>query len=435
MKNHMQHDPDACKKLLEECEMFEKVPPSGLSKIASKMKYIVFGRNEIIQTQDDPVDSFFLLEDGDLIRTRKDPETDRMHTVEFAIKARSINTMRVIDATPAATTVRCASESCKMFEMPRKEFLRMLRRDPDLGVRIIEGLSTEVRLSSRKYQTPLLQQKQQEVNVTAVSIAAGIECYYRSMMNSMLNARLTGVTSELFPNMHIQVPSRIFYITGFKMLRASFEKHVNPDEFENATAVRWAAALSPGIIMTPISSVLEATNAGHMNSEPMIKRWMRGVVPRAGREIVFGLGLNQLSDYFEERVNPFFPDNAIAANAAGSLMAGVVSGYFSHVPHNLSTLKLLEPHKSYWELNKIFIDRSVPPAVERMVGQWPPLAQTVGRPLFAYVFPRGLLIRTTQIIGSFVILNGTINLLQMKEHEKFERKWLMTTGASVANRQ
>mmetsp|Transcript_502 Transcript_502/g.820 ORF Transcript_502/g.820 Transcript_502/m.820 type:complete len:431 (+) Transcript_502:147-1439(+) len=427
MKNEMKHDPDACKKLLEECEMFEKVPPSGLSKLVNKMRYRVFGRDEIIHKQDDPVDKFFLLESGDLLRTRHDPETDRTHTVEFAIRANSIGTMRVLGATPASTTVRCVSDSCKLFEMQRKDLIRVLRRDPDISMRIIEGLSSEVRKSSRKYQTPLLQLKQTEVNVTAVSIAAGIECYYRSMMNSFLNARLTGVTSELFPNMHIQVPSRIFYICGFKVLRASFDKYINPNDFEHPTAVRWSAVLSPGIIMTPISSVLEASNAGHMNSEPMMKRWMRGVVPRAGREIVFGVGLNQLSDYFEERVEPFFPDNAIAANAAGSLLAGMVSGYFSHVPHNLSTLKLLEPQKSYRELNTIFIDRSVPPAVERMIGQWPPLGQSIARPLFAYVFPRGLLIRTTQIIGSFMILNGTINLLQMKEHEKFERKWLLTT--------
>ncbi len=28
-------------------------------------------------------------------------------------------------------------------------------------------------------------------------------------------------------------------------------------------------------------------------------------------------------------------------------MAGVISGYFSHVVHNMSTLKLMNPHKSY----------------------------------------------------------------------------------------
>jgi hypothetical protein len=41
MKNYENHDPNACVKLLEECEMFHKVPPSGLSAIANLMKHRV----------------------------------------------------------------------------------------------------------------------------------------------------------------------------------------------------------------------------------------------------------------------------------------------------------------------------------------------------------------------------------------------------------
>ena len=35
------------------------------------------------------------------------------------------------------------------------------------------------------------------------------------------------------------------------------------------------------------------------------------------------------------------------ANFGGSLAAGVACGYLSHIPHNLSTLKLLQPSLSY----------------------------------------------------------------------------------------
>ena len=86
--------------------------------------------------------------------------------------------------------------------------------------------------------------------------------------------------------------------------------------------------------MCPVSSVLEASNAGHFNSESMTKRWTRGFVPRIGREVfyyyyyyyyyyfrkmlgsycffffflqvIFGVGLNQLSDALEERIQGFF---------------------------------------------------------------------------------------------------------------------------------
>jgi len=221
--------------------------------------------------------------------------------------------------------------------------------------------------------------------------------------------------------MHIQVPVRIAYITGFKGLRGMFDKNVDPDEYSSPHAVRLAMTVSPGLIMTPISSVLEASNAGHMNPEPMTTRWMRGVLPRAGREVIFGLGLNQLSDFFEERLQPLFPDHhPVVVNAAGSLAAGVVSGYFSHVPHNMSTYKLLEPHRSYLDLYRMFVDKSVPPIINKVTRSWPPLTRAITRTVMATVFPRGLIIRTTQIVGSFMILNGTINYLQLVEHHKIQ---------------
>lgn len=305
--------------------------------------------------------------------------------------------------------------------MKRDVFLGILQQHPDMALSISAALCQELRQGSRKYATPMLEQKQQEVNIPAVSIAAGIESYYRSALNAMLNTRLTGVKAELFPNMHVQVPTRIAYICGFKVMRAKLDANVDADKWEYPDAVRLGTAIMPGIIMTPISSVLEASNAGHMNKESMMTRWMRGVAPRGGREIIFGLGLNQMTDYFEERVQPLTGGDGMMANAIGSLVAGVVSGYLSHVPHNMSTFKLLEPDLGYGQLYQNFVDKSVPPAIDKAVQHWPPLSRTLARSVLATLFPRGVMIRTTQIVGSFVILNGTINYLQMREHYKIQR--------------
>jgi hypothetical protein len=387
------------------------------------MDYKVLQKHDILLEQDLPSDRFFLLEKGDIRRKFVDPGSGKAHNVEFAIQAKSINSMRILSGDPVHSTVKCVSEECKVYEMQRDVFLSLLRKHPDISTSMAEGLCDSLRMGSKKYQTPMLELQQQDVNIPAIAIAAGIESYYRSALNAKLNTRLTGVKAELFPNMHIQVPMRIAYICGFKGLRAFFDHHVDPDLYEYPNAVRLATAVSPGIVMTPISSVLEASNAGHMNTESMATRWMRGVVPRAGREIIFGVGLNQMSDYFEERLQPLFQGNPMMANAAGSLVAGVVSGYLSHVPHNLSTFKLLEPHLSYGQLYQQFVDKSVPPALDRKLAQWQPspLARTLTRGLLATLFPRGVMIRTTQIVGSFMILNGTINYLQLREHTKIQR--------------
>lgn len=421
-KKMTRKDEATCVNLLQEAEMFHKVSPDNLKIIASHMKSKHLDKNEILLRQGDPSDRFFLLQSGDIRRKYVDPNDGKSHTVNFAIKAKSINSMRIISGEPAFSTVKCRSEDgCKVFQMMRSDFLKIMEKHPDIATSIAEGLCSELRRGSKTFQTPLLEQHSQEVNVPAVSIAAGIESYYRSALNAMLNTRLTGVRGDFFPNMHIQVPVRIAYITGFKGLRAVFDQYVDPETFQYPDAVRLGTTISPGVIMTPISSVLEASNAGHMNPESMTTRWMRGVVPRAGREIIFGIGLNQMSDYFEERVLPYCRGYDVLANAAGSLMAGVVSGYLSHVPHNISTLKLLEPHKSYASLYKKFVDSSVPMVIERLVEAWPDTAKSVTRTAFATFFPRGVMIRTTQIVGSFIILNGTINYLQLREHQKIQK--------------
>jgi len=116
-------------------------------------------------------------------------------------------------------------------------------------------------------------------------------------------------------------------------------------------------------------------------------------------------------------------------------MGGVVSGYLSHVPHNLSTYKLLEPHRSYPDLYKnVFVERSVPPFLERYLTQQVQMqgngvsiggstnamvnytsSQQAVRFVAATIFPRGLMVRTLQIVGSFVILNGTINYFTLMQ--------------------
>lgn len=79
-------------------------------------------------------------------------------------------------------------------------------------------------------------------------------------------------------------------------------------------------------------------------------------------------------------------------------------GYLSHVPHNLSTLKLLNPAKSYRQHTLDLIQGSY----ERVPSTVPPMARRAVATTLAFVFPRGLVVRTTQIAGSFCIINGVI---------------------------
>eukprot|EP00759_Apiculatamorpha_spiralis_P027603 PhF_6_TR30389/c0_g1_i2/m.44550 len=290
-----------------------------------------------------------------------------------------------------------------------------LKSHPEASLQIISSLSVSLQ-SAQKPVIPLLAQRRQaSAPIMVVAAAAACESFYRSALNALLNHALATAASgqtqspitlaKLFPNMHIQMPTRVLYINGLKQIRFLLDDNIDAAKFSYPFLAQLIVAVAPGVTMTPMSSLLEANNAGHSNPEPLLRRAMRGYSFRTVREVVFGIGLNQLSDFCEDRMT--FIENKAARNAAGSLTAGVCSGYLSHVPHNLSTMKMLDPSKTYMQHfhafannyeKKMALEVAIPDVrMRKMVSS-----------IMCVVFPTGITIRVTQIVGTFCIINGIV---------------------------
>jgi len=391
--------------------MFRYCSEEKLRQLIPLMKLNHLKQGDVLIKEGEPTKTLFLIQSGIIRRERF--LNGQLHVIDDGTK-RSYNGLHCIRNDPCYATTTCLTDVVA-YSLDSEDIKKILLKDPDLMMESLYSVAMEVRTISKNLRTPLLEQHAKQTPYFATSIAAGVESFYRSALNSILNARLKGIRGSLFPNMHVQLPTRIIYINGFKGLRFYLEQHVDASQYTFPNAVRLLEAVTPGVIMTPVSSILEACNAGHLNPEPLYYRWIRGIFPRALREVIFGVGLNQLSDYCEERVP--FVQNPTFRNALGSMMAGVISGYLSHVPHILSTLKLMEPSKSY----RHHFDSVVKSQNEYMSqhiifgNSWKNLPQRLqyfGSSVTSCVFPKGCLIRTTQIVGSFMILNGTINALQ-----------------------
>lgn len=290
--------------------------------------------------------------------------------------------------------------------------LRHLLENPKFSEEAIYSLAREVRLQSKSMRTPLFQQSPQQLPILATSIAASVESFYRSFMSSLMVELLTGKKTQRFPIMHIQIPTRILYINGFKGLRFYLDRNVNTQNFSNPQAAKIMLAITPGLIMTPVSSFLEATNVGQHNPEPLYRRMFRGIVPRCCREVIFGVGLNQLSDFFEERVPEKLVTNTMYRNMLGSATAAVVSGYLSHFPHNLSTMKLANPSKTYMEI-WAEIGKNSEARLPSFLQNKGTLTTWASR-ISTIVTPATVTVRTGQLIGSFVILNGIITFINTR---------------------
>ncbi|KAG5184158.1 hypothetical protein JKP88DRAFT_269771 [Tribonema minus] len=393
---------------LRTARIFQHCSEANLRRIASEMKRMEFKAGEVLLEQGEPQSRVYMITEGSVARLRfVDDQLHQVETVGSDARRGMFGALHVLREEPTYATAVTETDGVA-YTLDSKVLNKLLDTDPNLGKEMLYSLSKEVFRMS-KLRTPLLEQDPHPNNFFATSLGASIESYYRSGLNAWLNAKLSGrPPASLFPNFHIQIPTRVLYINGFKVVRSFLAEHVHPAEYASPNAVRLGAAMIPGIVMTPVSSVLEACNAGHMNDEPLLRRWTRGLVPRTAREIIFGLGINQLSDACEERVAHI--ENNFARTCAGSLMAGVVAGYLSHMPHAVSTLRMLKPHLPYSEILRNMVDENVP----RTPRAWLPGARRLGAALLTVFMPKGCLIRTAQICGSFIIINGTISV--MTEH-------------------
>ncbi|KAJ0395684.1 hypothetical protein P43SY_002477 [Pythium insidiosum] len=405
---------DECVRMAASCGIFSLCSEPTLRRICAKATRVAFPKGRVVYHEGEPQTEMLIVAQGRVESTKQ--INGQVHQLGVASAGQSVGANHALRRDPAAVSCRCVTP-VTAFALSA-DSLEELLDDRPTSREVIFSLSKEIRRQAALLQTPLLEQHAKPTPYFATSVAAALESFYRSAMNSLLNARLTGQpVTTLFPDMGKQIPTRVVYINGFKGIRHLFERHVDADDYENPQLVRLAEAVAPGIIMTPVSGMLEAFNAGHMNPEPLSTRWMRGFLPRALREVIFGIGLNQLSDYFEERI-PVDASPAIK-NAMGSMLAGCVAGYLSHVPHNLSTMKLMNPQKRYSAHMQDFIRHSE----SRVPNTIPPRARYMTAAALALIFPRGLTIRTTQIVGSFIILNGTINSLKELDAEIMTSSW------------
>ena len=176
-----------------------------------------------------------------------------------------------------------------------------------------------------------------------------IDAYYRAGMNALVNKVIMRQSSaNLSVNMTIQVPTRILYIVSYKTFSANCG--IDNKFFNSAVT---------GLVMTPISSLLEACNV--YKKDVVMNNAKHGFVARSAREMAFAYAINTIA-------NP----------------GGVgISAYFSHIPHILSTMKLVKPNRRYAELFKEYYAGDV----------------------MRLIVPSGVLLRTAQIVGSSIIIN------------------------------
>eukprot|EP01103_Thecamoeba_quadrilineata_P013402 TRINITY_DN3715_c0_g1_i2.p1 TRINITY_DN3715_c0_g1~~TRINITY_DN3715_c0_g1_i2.p1 ORF type:complete len:406 (-),score=35.51 TRINITY_DN3715_c0_g1_i2:347-1564(-) len=336
--------------LLKESSVFRDCQNEDLLGLVPKLQKKIFRKGEKLIEQGRRVHNMYLISSGSIIQLKK--QGFQIHQISENSKYyNTINSLNVFHKERAFATVEASSDVLVTYVLDSASLLNELEKNPRFARDVISSLSFEVHLLKDVFKTPLLEQQSKQIPYGFVSIAGTIETFYRSALMSLLNARILGqrLPAKWFPNIHIQLPTRVAYIIGYKSSRILLADFAPPPEEKN-NLLRIGLMFAPGVMMTPIASFLEACFAVK-NPAPIYKKWIHGFLPRGVREIIFGMGLNQLSDYFEERV-PL--DNPLFKSIVGSMAAGILAGYLSQFPHNISTVKINDPSKSYRQHFRLF---------------------------------------------------------------------------------
>lgn len=223
---------------LRNSTMFSTLSEANLRRVAGRMHRLEFNKGDVLMRQGEAQEHMYVVTSGTVKRERY--ERGRVHDTETLGASHSLNTigaLHLLRCEPTYATARCESPIVA-YRLSSTDLDELLC-SPSIAKEVVFALTREIKRQSIKLRTPLLEQHSLQLPIVPTSVAAAIESFYRSALNSWLNYRLTGHSAALFPNMHVQLPTRVLYINGFKIIRQTLDEHVQPDDYSHPDAVRW----------------------------------------------------------------------------------------------------------------------------------------------------------------------------------------------------
>jgi CRP-like cAMP-binding protein len=129
---------------LSRVPLFRDVEPSTIERIATVARQVVVPVDfEVVREGDDGL-GFFVVTDGELDVIRGQTRLQRLKAGDY------FGEMALLDDQPRAATVKAATES-RCLALYRWDFLNEVRRDPDLALALLSGLSHRLRDLDERY--------------------------------------------------------------------------------------------------------------------------------------------------------------------------------------------------------------------------------------------------------------------------------------------
>ncbi|HRV95294.1 MAG TPA: cyclic nucleotide-binding domain-containing protein [Anaerolineae bacterium] len=146
--------------VLEQVDIFEDLSPSQLDMVEKICKEHNLNRGEVVFEENSPSREFYIITDGE-VEIQIDPDTigdgtDAHEPTTIAIlrRGQSFGEVAIIDPGVRSASARCRSETCRLLEINRDDFVSLLESDFQIGYIVMRNFAVDLSLKIR--QTNLL---------------------------------------------------------------------------------------------------------------------------------------------------------------------------------------------------------------------------------------------------------------------------------------
>ena len=139
-------------RLLETVEIFADLKQDQLDKIYDICNEIHCTKGTNIVKERTPSTEIYIILDGevDILVTVGEEGEEKEKKIGSLGRGQSFGEVALVDQGLRSATVRCATETCRVFEISRNDFLKLLKLNPDIGYQVMYNLAADICLKFRQ---------------------------------------------------------------------------------------------------------------------------------------------------------------------------------------------------------------------------------------------------------------------------------------------
>ncbi len=142
--------------ILEQIDIFQELDPSQLSLIEQICQEKSFNQGDIIFKENLASNEFYIIAEGE-IEIQVDPDTigdgSDIHestTIAVLRRGQSFGEVALVDPGVRSASARCRSGVSKLLVIERKDFMKLLESNYEMGYMIMRNLAADLALKIRQ---------------------------------------------------------------------------------------------------------------------------------------------------------------------------------------------------------------------------------------------------------------------------------------------